>query len=350
MLRLASRLLVGSWVAFFVVCAASARQAPLGELRVAGPPQSSHGGSGRWSGLVSGGVCGEPASAYDTQAGPEGGLLHPGAFITPAKVGPVGRIVFYAQIEGLDRNQGVLVADATGVHAIAMGSGLGLGTGVPGPPVGDPSPIGGRFSGFPAVAQVPPPPWGPHHSTVIGDAFVPATNSAGDVLFLADVEGGSSPRGLFLYRAATGTIVKVAALGEPSPAGGSLQAISVGSLNDAGAVVFLAIGSSPGDEQILLWKEGVLSKVARVGDPAPTPGETYGSFGWGTGYGLPDGTYLPLKFIPDVNNHDAVAFTVAYTLPSALHGAVVVRGSRADWHAHSASNQTDSSVMAAPSA
>ena len=316
MLPLAPRLLVISCVAIFVSGAAHARQA-----------------SGGWSGLVGGAVCDELASAYDRQAGPEGGFLHPGAFFTPATVGPVGRIAFYARIDGLDRNQGVLVADETGLHAIAMGSGLGLGSGVPGPPVGDPSPIGGRFSGFPAVAEAPMPPWGSEHATLVGYAFAPATNSEGDVLFLADVQGGSSPRGLFLYRAATQTIVKVAALGDPSPAGGSLQAISVGSLNDAGVAVFLAIGSTPGDEQILRWDDGVLSKVARVGDPAPTPGETYGSFGGHEGFGCPDGTYLPLGFLPDVNNHGAVAFTVWTTVPGSLQGAVVVRDARATWQA-----------------
>jgi len=37
--------------------------------------------------------------------------------------------------------------------------------------------------------------------------FAPATNAGGDALFVADVSGGSSPRGLFLYRRASGTVV-----------------------------------------------------------------------------------------------------------------------------------------------
>jgi hypothetical protein len=37
-------------------------------------------------------------------------------------------------------------------------------------------------------------------------------NARGDVLFVADVEGGSSPRGLFLYINATQSIVNVAAI------------------------------------------------------------------------------------------------------------------------------------------
>ena len=39
-------------------------------------------------------------------------------------------------------------------------------------------------------------------------------------LFFCDVNGGDSRRALFLYQAASGQIVKVAAVGDPSPIGG----------------------------------------------------------------------------------------------------------------------------------
>ena len=91
---------------------------------------------------------------------------------------------------------------------------------------GDASPIGGHFGGF-----------------FFGTVFTPDINDAGDVLFFCDVNGGDSRRALFLYQAASGQIVKVAAVGDPSPIGGTFGAVGPGSINNNGKVVFLA---SPG--------------------------------------------------------------------------------------------------------
>ena len=73
---------------------------------------------------------------------------------------------------------------------------------------GDASPIGGHFGGF-----------------FFGTVFTPDINDAGDVLFFCDVNGGDSRRALFLYQAASGQIVKVAAVGDPSPIGGTFGAV-----------------------------------------------------------------------------------------------------------------------------
>ena len=95
--------------------------------------------------------------------------------------------LFVASVNGAERNQGIFVADEQGLHPIAIGCGGGGGSGDPGSGCGDPSPIGGTFSGF-----------------FQGTVFAPPINVHGDVLFMADVDGGSSPRGLFLYSSATG--------------------------------------------------------------------------------------------------------------------------------------------------
>src|SRR5882672_11612986 len=87
------------------------------------------------------------ALAWHNQPVPGGGTLSPGAFFNPATIAGSSRIAFYSQINGSARNQGVFTADAQGLHPIAIGCGGGGGSGNPGGGVGDPSPIGGTFSG-----------------------------------------------------------------------------------------------------------------------------------------------------------------------------------------------------------
>lgn len=234
-------------------------------------------------------VCSKTPYAWDGQALPGGGTLSPQAFRNSATASN-GRIAFIAEVAGSTRNQGVFWADAQGVHEIARGSGGGGGSGIPGPAVGDPSPIGGRFTGF-----------------FQGTFFAPGINTSGDVLFMADVNGGSATRGLFLYQAATQAIVKVAALGDASPAGGTLAELGTGALNDAGTVAFLANGLPAGDGQILRWQGGVLTKVAEEGDPAPG-GDTYALLGL-TSLGFVDGTTI-LVSPPDINGVGNVVFGV----------------------------------------
>ena len=194
---------------------------------------------------------------------------------------------------------------------IVVGCGGGGGSGNPGSGVGDPSPIGGTFSGL----------FG-------GTVFAPGGNRQGDLLFVADVDGGSSPRGLFLYDAASQAIVKVAAVGDPSPAGGTIDAVGPGSLNDAQTVVFLARGSTAPVDQILRWQNGVLSKVAAVGDPAPGGG-TYSILG-SESLGFADGTTIPTGPLPDIDNADRISFRPITTLNT--RGIVVVQGGVHGWY------------------
>src|SRR5213595_448340 len=177
-------------------------------------------------GSPSGTICGVESRAAHGQVAPNtnGGTLNPVAFINPTTVNASGRVAFNSQVDGSDRNQGVFVADSDGtISAIDIGCG-GLGGGGDTTSMcGDASPIGGHFGGF-----------------FFGTVFTPDINDAGDVLFFCDVNGGSSRRALFLYRGASGEIVKVAALGDPSPIGGTFGAVGPGSLNNNGKVVFLA--------------------------------------------------------------------------------------------------------------
>ncbi|HKE49841.1 MAG TPA: choice-of-anchor tandem repeat NxxGxxAF-containing protein, partial [Rhodanobacteraceae bacterium] len=203
-------------------------------------------------------VCGAAALAWQGEPMPAGetGTLDTLAFARPATLDDNGRIAFVSQVDGATRNQGVFVADDNGVRVIAMGCGDGGGSGSS-DTCGDPSPIGGTFSGlFPDT-------WA-----------APATNDNGDVLFVSDVAGGSAPRGLFLYVAASDSIIKIAAVGDASPLGGTLSAIGPGSINNAGTVAFLASTGGDGSQgsDILLWDDGTVTAYVAVGDPAPGGG------------------------------------------------------------------------------
>jgi hypothetical protein len=227
------------------------------------------------------------ARAWHGQLVPGGGTLSPIAFANPATMGGDGRIAFMANVDGSARNQGIFVADAAGLHPVAMGCGGGGGSGAHGS-CGDPSPIGGSFAGF----------FG-------GTFFAPSINASGDVLFFADILGGSSSRGLFLWRAATGAIAKVAVIGDASPLGGTFTQVGPGSLGDGGEAVFIAKGAGP-NVNIFRWKGGVLSKVAAVGDAAPGGG-TIAALGTES-VGFVDGTNVPVGPLPAVNALGQIAY------------------------------------------
>src|SRR5262245_23318699 len=238
-------------------------------------PQQSYGVTTIRS--PSGTICGVESLAAHGQIAPNtnGGTLDPVAFINPTTVNASGRVAFNSEVAGSDRNQGVFVADSDGtIDAIAIGCGGLGGSGDTTSDCGDPSPIGGHFGGF-----------------FFGTGFTPDINDAGDVLFFCDVNGGSSRRGLFLYRAASHDITKVAVVGDVSPIGGTFGAVGPGSLNNNGEVVFLASPVGTIDSNIFMWNNGVVTKVAAIGDPAPGGG-TFSLLGTES-LGFQDGTNIP---------------------------------------------------------
>ena len=268
-------------------------------------------------GAPSGTICGVESRAAHGQVAPNtnGGTLNPVAFINPTTVNASGRVAFNSQVDGSDRNQGVFVADSDGtITAIAIGCG-GLGGGGDTTSMcGDASPIGGHFGGF-----------------FFGTVFTPDMNDAGDVLFFCDVNGGDSRRALFLYQAASGQIVKVAAVGDPSPIGGTFGAVGPGSINNNGKVVFLA--SPVGDtinSNLFMWDNGVVTKVAALGDPAPGGG-TFSGLGTES-FGFQDGTFIPVGPVPDINDSDQIAFRAIVSGGITQRGIVVRTGQADEWY------------------
>ena len=251
--------------------------------------------------------CGTLVAAYDGQPIQNGGgaTVTTNAFMNPACVNRYGTIAFYGDASGA-RNQGIFVADSTGVRAIAMGCGQGGGSGQHGT-CGDPSPVGGTFAGF-------------FSSTV----FAPPINDDGDVLFLADIKNGSTTRALFLFLAGSKTIVKVAAVGDASPLGGVFTALGPGSLDRDRQVLFLArsTGSNPYVADIFRWKAGTVSRFCAVGDPAPS-GTTVAMLGTES-FGFIDGTTVFAGPVPSINDCGQVAFRII-TNGGAVNVGVAVR-------------------------
>jgi hypothetical protein len=268
-------------------------------------------------GAPSGTICGVESRAAHGQVAPNtnGGTLNPVAFINPTTVNASGRVAFNSQVDGSDRNQGVFVADSDGtISAIAIGCGGLGGGGDTTSDCGDASPIGGHFGGF-----------------FFGTVFTPDINDAGDVLFFCDVNGGDSRRALFLYQAASGQIVKVAAVDDPSPIGGTFGAVGPGSINNEGKVVFLA--SPVGDtinSNLFMWDNGVVTKVAAIGDPAPEGG-TFSGLGVES-FGFQDGTSVPVGPVPDINDSDQIAFRAIVTGGITGRGIVVRTNQVDEWY------------------
>ena len=265
----------------------------------------------------SGEICGVESRAAHGQVAPNtnGGTLNPVAFINPTTVNASGSVAFNSQVNGSDRNQGVFVADSDGtITAIAIGCGGLGGSGDTTSMCGDASPMGGHFGGF-----------------FFGTFFTPDINDAGDVLFFCDVNGGSSRRALFLYRGASGEIVKVAAIGDPSPVGGTFGAVGPGSLNNNGQVVFLASAVGTTNSNIFMWDNGVVTKVAAIGDPAPGGG-TYSLLGTESA-GFTDGTNIPVGPVPDINDSNQIAFRAIVTGGITGRGIVVRTAQVDEWYA-----------------
>src|SRR4029453_19002464 len=268
-------------------------------------------------GAPTGTICSVESRAAHGQVAPNtnGGTLNPVAFANPTTVNASGRVAFNSQVDGSDRNQGVFVADSDGtIRAIAIGCGGLGGEGDTTSMCGDASPIGGHFGGF-----------------FFGTVFTPDINYAGDVLFFCDVNGGDSRRALFLYQAASGENIKVAGVCDTSPIGGTFGAVGPGSINNNGKIVFLAsqVGETI-NSNLFMWDNGVVTKVAALGDPAPEGG-TFSGLGTES-FGFQDGTSIPTGPVPDINDSDQIAFRAIVTGGITGRGIVVRTGQADEWY------------------
>jgi hypothetical protein len=121
-------------------------------------------------------------------------------------------------------------------------------------------------------------------------ATEPAMNNAGDIVFTGHVAGtpclATIPqtrligcvRDLFVKRAATGTVERIAGVGRAAPGGGVFRDIRYPVMNERGDILFrAALLTDAGLETgYFLSRDGEILTIARVGDPMPGGGSFVG--------------------------------------------------------------------------
>jgi hypothetical protein len=114
---------------------------------------------------------------------------------------------------------------------------------------GDPAEVGGRFNEFINVS----------------------INARGEVAFEGRVTGGHSSSGIFV--ASRSGLRKVAAVGDPTPVGGTFKDMALPLINDREEVLFwAALEGSPVPAGLFLASGGTITKVTARGDPLPGGG------------------------------------------------------------------------------
>jgi hypothetical protein len=188
--------------------------------------------------------------AVTGQAVPGGGAFDRFSVESLPIVAPInskGQVAFFATIVRGRANEGFFIASGSRVGKLVTD--------------GDPVPGGGVFSGF-------------------GRHPVPALNDAGEIAFSAAIAGARTVEGIFV--AAPGRVRPIARAGAAAPdiPSGTFANVDAPALNDRGDVAFLATVRRGREslEAIYLYAGGKTRKVAAQGDPAPAGG-AFAGFG-----------------------------------------------------------------------
>jgi hypothetical protein len=245
-------------------------------------------------------VCGYTVRLLDQQLLGGIPIYSSGAWIS-ANTSSNGKMASVVRFPG-QPNQAIIMADDQGVHMVAYGCGNIGGGGPSGGNCGSPAPGGGTFAGL--YQEL----W-----------HCPDVNARGDVLFLAEVDGGTSPLGLFLFDGSTHNVVKIVAVGDPSPLGGTIGNVCQGSINDQGQAVFAVQETSAYDSAIMVWDSGVLQTLVACGDPAPNGG-AFTSVSLQPGGTGPSGFPFAGAGPPDILDDGRVYFLAVFTAPFLRRG------------------------------
>ena len=176
-------------------------------------------------------------SVFQGSPAPGGGTF---STIGSATVSANGAIAFVADISGGTASQGVFL-----VYKGAFTATLLQGSAVPG---------GGTFSAFDSVSL----------------------NDNGVIAFVADVTGGTASQGIFVIN--KGAVTTVALQGSPVPGGGTFSTFESAALNNNGAIAFVAdISGGTASQGLFLVNKGTATGVALQGSPAPGGG-TFAAF------------------------------------------------------------------------
>lgn len=259
-------------------------------------------------------------------AAPGGGVFALDPVLDPATCARGGHTAFVARVVGAAHDHGVFCAEGNGLRVVARGSGPGGGSGMHGT-AGDATPIGGTFAGL-----------------FSGVAFAPSVDERGDVLFLADVRGGRSARGLFCRRMRDASLVAVAAVGDAAPGGGVFASVGPGVFLPRGSVLFLAQRSGVASAELFAWRDGVAWPFALLGDALPQGGVVLALVAESMTF--VDGTSIPTGPLPSVDACGAIAFCVRGGGP--MQRGIVVRDGGVDaWWARAGDAAPDASTFVA---
>jgi hypothetical protein len=123
-------------------------------------------------------------------------------------------------------------------------------------------------------------PAGGNLTFVAGGGPSPSINNHNDVAFVADVKNatGEIQSGVFLLTS-EGKLQPVALPDQALPDGGQIQSASHPSLNDSGAVAFLALRKGDLATSVYVWNNGEITPVALAGTAAPGGGNFAGIWG-----------------------------------------------------------------------
>jgi hypothetical protein len=199
-----------------------------------GPGSNPTGGS-----IISGFPGSLQAAALGGNAAPAGGTYS--AFNSPVRINASGQVAFIAGLTGGSSNGGIFAGAPGSVQAVAL--------------YGDPASAGGSYSSF--------------------GQNTPAFNSSGQVAFYANLIGGSATAGIFV--GGPGSVQAAALVGNAAPAGGNYSYFSgVPALNAAGQVVFIGNLNSGTSSGIFAGAPGSVQTVALQGAAAPAGGNYSG--------------------------------------------------------------------------
>jgi len=151
------------------------------------------------------------------------------------------QVAFFATILRGPGSEGIFLASPSGIARVAV--------------EGDRAPGGGTISGF-------------------GRHPIPAINDAGTVAFAAAITSGKTVEGIFT--ASRGRLQAVAVAGGAAPGilSGTFANLDAPALNDRGDLAFLATVRRGREtvEAVYVRARGKLAKIAAQGDPAPAGG------------------------------------------------------------------------------
>lgn len=186
-----------------------------------------------------------PASGF----APNGGAFRSTRAFSAISINDAGDVAFH----------GRLVA-GTGVFVRRSGQALAAAAETTG---SVPAPVGGFYKSFDSVSPL---------------------NASGQLVFVANVVGGSAPSAVVLHDAPSATSSIVMAIGDTTSGGREICALHATDVGDSGAVAVRAttkLDCSDGNEvprEGILLHDGAIETVALVNDPSPVGGTTFTSF------------------------------------------------------------------------